>query len=100
MDDAETDTKMIMKLAPLIKEFYSAQNNMSYAQMHMVAIMEAVYDKAAWAQVETKPRRAEWTESVAKQLRCMFRHVAQALRRKQQPKWLAKLGLECAAADD
>ena len=84
---------MISKLGSVVQKFFELQDNLSYAQQDMKRIMAAVYDKAAWSQNEGIPDKTDWTEAMAKQLRCMFRHIAQTLRRKIHPKWLQKLEL-------
>eukprot|EP00974_Lingulodinium_polyedra_P120686 11176066-Lingulodinium_polyedra.AAC.1 len=96
METAAVNRDTAKTLADVLRVLHAEQQNLSFAQNDMEAIMAQVFDAAAWntpASKDSIPEKNHWCQGLAKRARCLCRHVAQALKRPKPTAWVMKLGL-------
>ena len=96
MPGAAVDAKGIKRHKLLIAKLAALQPNLSFKQTDLERIfLELLEDNLDW-DVQEQERKA-WATTMAKRVRVLLRHVANATGRKVQPKWVSELGLDTIA---
>jgi hypothetical protein len=98
------DPSMLKKAGPLLQALLKVQPNLSFTRTMVMKAMELLL-KERGSEWDIKPdEHATWCRSSTNRLRCMCRHLYQALRRKPVPKWVAdvvgEVCLDTGADDD
>lgn len=93
------NTKLLQSSRSAFVELHKLTENLSFTQKEMEKAMRDIGDKHA-AEWEMSPVQLdEQAKVMAKRLRTACRHIAQALRKEPQPKWVKAIFDEAAPLD-
>ena len=101
LSSAKLDTALIMKYQTMWVRLKALCSNCSFPQNSMLAAMQIVLEREKGMpqfQHMSEEEDKDWVKTMEARIRCMGRHIQQALCRKSRPTWVKQLFSEVAGA--